>query len=189
MLVTLHRRETQGEPQRRICRMLARVADRGDVEIVFPVHLSPAVRHGVQAELGGSRNLRLLPPVDYVTFVELMRTSDLVVTDSGGVQEEAPSLGVPVVVLRDTTDRPESVRAGCAVLAGTDPRRASFHINRILDDPEAVSKVPRNPYGDGRAAERIVERLGFELDGGSSSPTNRFARPGKTEFVPVEASA
>jgi UDP-N-acetylglucosamine 2-epimerase (non-hydrolysing) len=167
VLVTLHRRETQGEPQRRLCRVLAGLASRADMEIVFPVHLSPAVRHNVEAELQGHPNVHLLEPVGYVDFVELMRTSDLVVTDSGGVQEEAPSLDVPVLVLRDATDRPEAVDAGSAVLAGTDPRRVLFHINRMLDDRVAQARAADapNPYGDGHAAERIVARLALELVG------------------------
>ena len=187
VLVTLHRRETQGTQQRALCRMLARVASRGDVEVVFPVHRSPAVRRSVQSELGSSHNVHLRPPVDYVSFVELMRTSDLVVTDSGGVQEEAPSFGVPVVVMRDTTDRPEGVRAGCAVLAGTDPSRVRFHINRLLDDPQARSRAGQNPYGDGRAAERVADRIALELVGDDPSRTRRFRRP--AEAVPVEISA
>ena len=157
VLVTLHRRETQGEHQRRLCRMLARVADRRDVEVVFPVHLSPAVRRSVRGELGGHPNVHLLPPVDYVSFIELMRTSDLVLTDSGGVQEEAPSFGVPVLVMRDTTDRPEGVSAGCAVLAGTDPGRVCFHVNRMLDDPEARSASRRR-------AEPLRRRQGRRAD-------------------------
>jgi UDP-N-acetylglucosamine 2-epimerase len=162
------------------------VAARGDVDVVFPVHLSPAVRRSVQAELGGHDSVHLLPPVDYVSFVELMRMSDLVVTDSGGVQEEAPSFGVPVVVMRDTTDRPEGVRAGCAVLAGTDPSRVSFHINRLLDDPRARSQAGQNPYGDGRAAERIADRIALELVADDSSRTRRFRRPAE---APVEIPA
>ena len=178
VLVTLHRRETQGEQQRLLCRMLARVAGRGDVEIVFPVHLSPAVDRSVRDELGGHPNVHLLPPVDYVSFIELMRTSDLVLTDSGGVQEEAPSLGVPVLVMRDATDRPEAVMAGCAVLTGTDPGRVGFHVNRMLDDPVALRRVARaqNPYGDGRAAERIVDRMARELEGPGPGRTGRFRR-------------
>ncbi|HEU0024561.1 MAG TPA: UDP-N-acetylglucosamine 2-epimerase (non-hydrolyzing) [Thermoleophilaceae bacterium] len=185
VLVTLHRRETQGEPQRRLCRMLARVASRGDVEVVFPIHLSPAVHSSVRGELRGLDNVHLLPPVDYVSFVELMRTSDLVLTDSGGVQEEAPSLGVPVLVMRDATDRPEGVSAGCAVLAGTDPGRVSFHVNRMLDDPVALRRAAgvQNPYGDGRAAERIVDSLARDLDGRSERRTGRFRR--REDAAPV----
>jgi UDP-N-acetylglucosamine 2-epimerase (non-hydrolysing) len=185
LLVTLHRRETQGEQQRRLCRMLARVAGRRDMEVIFPVHLSPAVYRSVRGELGGHPNVHLVPPVDYVSFIELMRTSDLVLTDSGGVQEEASSLGVPVLVMRDATDRPEGVSAGCAVLVGTDPGRVAFHVNRMLDDPGARRRAAGapNPYGDGRAAERIVECMARKLEGDRPSAPSRFRR--REDAAPV----
>ena len=178
VLVTLHRRETQGERQRRLCRMLAHIADRRDVEIVLPMHLSPAVHRSVRGELRGHAHVHLLPPADYVSFIELMRTSDVVLTDSGGVQEEASALGVPVLVMRDATDRPEGVSAGCAVLAGTDPVRVGFHLNRMLDDPGARRRAANapNPYGDGKAAARIVGCLARELGGEDQSGTGRFRR-------------
>jgi UDP-N-acetylglucosamine 2-epimerase (non-hydrolysing) len=165
ILVTLHRRETHGAAQRRLCRMLARVAARPGVEIVFPVHLSPVVRESVFSELGGLDNVHLVDPVDYVAFIALMRSADIVVTDSGGVQEEAPSLDVPVLVMRDTTERPEGVDAGCARLSGTDPAGVERDILALLDDPAEharMAAVP-NPYGDGRAAERIAARLRADL--------------------------
>jgi UDP-N-acetylglucosamine 2-epimerase (non-hydrolysing) len=121
VLVTLHRRETQGAAQRRLCRALAEIARRPDVEVVFPVHMSPAVRASVLAELDGRRGVNLIEPLDYRSFVHALSTSDLVVTDSGGIQEEAPALGIPVLVMRDKTERPEGVEAGAAVLCGTDP--------------------------------------------------------------------
>jgi UDP-N-acetylglucosamine 2-epimerase (non-hydrolysing) len=167
VLVTLHRRETHGEPQRRLCAMLRRLAHRADVEIVFPVHLSPAVRKTVYGELEGVPHVSLVPPLDYAAFVGLMASSDLIVTDSGGVQEEAPSLNVPVVVMRDVTDRPEGIRAGCSRLAGTDPTLVEREVVRLLDDSaerRAMAAV-QNPYGDGRAAERIVDRLLGDLLG------------------------
>lgn len=167
ILVTLHRRETQGEPQRRLCAMLAGLAERDDVEIVFPVHLSPAVRRTVLAELQGLANVHLIDPVDYLGFVALMRSSDVIVTDSGGVQEEAPSLDVPVVLMRDATERPEGVDAGCTLLSGTDPGAVRRDIELLLDDPAErarIAAVP-NPYGDGRAAERIAARLERDLHG------------------------
>ena len=178
VLVTLHRRETQGERQRRLCRMLAQIADRRDLEVVLPIHLSPAVSRSVRGELRGHANVHLLPPADYVSFIELMRTSDLVLTDSGGVQEEASALGVPVLVMRDATDRPEGVSAGCAVLAGTDPARVGFHLSTMLDDPGARRRAANapNPYGDGRAAERIVSWMARELGGEDPSGTGRFRR-------------
>jgi UDP-N-acetylglucosamine 2-epimerase (non-hydrolysing) len=167
ILVTLHRRETHGEPQRRLCAMLRRLAERPDVEIVFPVHLSPAVRRTVYGELEGMSHVSLLPPLDYAHFVGLMASSDLVVTDSGGVQEEAPSLNIPVVVMRDVTDRPEGIRAGCSRLAGTDPALVEREVVRLLDDPaeRAAMAVVSNPYGDGEAAVRIVDRLLADLLG------------------------
>jgi UDP-N-acetylglucosamine 2-epimerase (non-hydrolysing) len=145
--------------------MLRRLADRPDVEIVFPVHLSPVVRASAYGELDGVPNVELLPPLDYPAFVHLMASSDLVVTDSGGVQEEAPSLDVPVVVMRDVTERPEGVRAGCTRLAGTDPDAVEREVVRLLDDPgaRAAMAASRNPYGDGHAAERIVDRLLADL--------------------------
>ncbi|GAC1320586.1 MAG: UDP-N-acetylglucosamine 2-epimerase (non-hydrolyzing) [Thermoleophilaceae bacterium] len=165
ILVTLHRRETQGAAQRELCRMLARVASRPDVEVVFPVHMSPAVRESVETELGGLDSVHLTEPLDYPTFVHALRTADLVVTDSGGIQEEAPSFGVPVLVMRETTERPEGVSAGCVRLSGTDPLAVERDIVRLLDTPEAYRRMSQaaNPYGDGRAAQRIVARLRRDL--------------------------
>jgi UDP-N-acetylglucosamine 2-epimerase (non-hydrolysing) len=165
IVVTLHRRETHGEPQRRLCAMLAAVAQREDVEIVFPVHLSPVVRESVFSELEGMDNVHLIEPCEYLTFVALMNTADLIVSDSGGVQEEAPSLDVPVLVMRDTTERPEGIDAGCALLSGTDPDGVRRDIESLLDSPEryaAMAAAP-NPYGDGRASQRIVDRLARDL--------------------------
>ncbi len=161
LLVTLHRRETQGAAQRALCRMLATVSFRDDVEIVFPVHLSPAVRASVYAELGGRPNVQLLEPLAYRPFVHLLRSADIVLTDSGGIQEEAPSFGVPVLVVRETTERPEGVQAGCAKLSGTDPAAVAADIELLLDDRGAYERMAHatNPYGDGRAAARIAEQL------------------------------
>jgi UDP-N-acetylglucosamine 2-epimerase (non-hydrolysing) len=177
ILVTLHRRETQGEAQRRLCRMLARVAERPDVEIVFPVHLSPGVRESVMAELGGRDGVILAEPFDYPLFVHAMRSSDIIVTDSGGVQEEAPSLGVPVLVMRDTTERPEGIAAGCARLSGTSPDAVERDILELLDDEAAYASMAQvaNPYGDGRTAERIVERLRADLSGAADRDLARAA--------------
>lgn len=165
ILVTLHRRETQGEAQRALCGMLGEIARRRRVEIVFPVHLSPAVRASVLDELGGVPNVHLLEPLPYRPFVHLLKSSDLVVTDSGGIQEEAPSFGVPVLVMRETTERPEGIQAGCARLSGTDPAGVGADIERLLDDRDAYNRMARaiNPYGDGHAAERIVRRLLADL--------------------------
>ena len=165
ILVTLHRRESQGGRQRALCRMLARLAARPDVEIVFPVHLSPAVRASVHAELAGRRDVHLLDPLPYRPFVHVLASADLVVTDSGGIQEEAPSLDVPVVVMRDTTERPEGVSAGCVRLGGTEPEAVAAHVAELLDDRSAYARMAAapNPFGDGHAAERIVGRLEADL--------------------------
>jgi UDP-N-acetylglucosamine 2-epimerase (non-hydrolysing) len=165
ILVTMHRRETLGEGQRALCRMLAELGERPDVEIVFPVHLNPQVRDSARAELAGREGVILTEPLDYQSFVHVLRTSDLVVTDSGGVQEEAPVFGVPVVVMRDATERVEGIEAGVVRLAGTDPADVRADIVELLDDPEAYASMAEacNPYGDGRAAERIVAQLVRDL--------------------------
>jgi UDP-N-acetylglucosamine 2-epimerase (non-hydrolysing) len=165
VLVTMHRRESQGEPQRAISRMLARLADRPDLHLVFPVHLSPAVRASVFPELLAHPNVTLCEPLGYPDFIRALASAHLVVTDSGGIQEEAPTFDVPVLVMRDTTERPEGVDAGCALLCGTDPHRILGEVTRVLDDAELharMAAVP-NPYGDGRASERIVARLAADL--------------------------
>lgn len=171
ILVTLHRRETQGATQQALCRMLADIAGRSDVEIVFPVHLSPAVRASVFAELGDRPNVHLIDPLPYRPFVHLLRSADIIVTDSGGIQEEAPSFGVPVLVMRETTERPEGVEAGCARLSGTEPAGVGADIQTLLDDPHAyrVMAQAANPYGDGHAAERIVSQLVTDLAPASPS--------------------
>jgi len=172
VLVTLHRRETQGAAQRELCRMLADlVRERPDVEIVFPVHLSPAVRASVLDELGGVPSVHLIDPLPYQAFVYAMRSSDVIVTDSGGVQEEAPALGVPVLVMREATERPEGVAAGCARLSGTAPGGVRADLVRLLDDARAHAAMAAaaNPYGDGRAADRIADRLLSDLGHGSAA--------------------
>jgi UDP-N-acetylglucosamine 2-epimerase (non-hydrolysing) len=166
ILVTLHRRETQGESQLELCRMLARVArDQPDVEVVLPVHLSPAVRASVLPALSGRPNVLLSEPLGYEEFVELMAGSHLIVTDSGGIQEEASALGVPVVVMRDATERPEVIVAGSARLSGTDPTEVERDIRAILADRELHARMAGAgcPYGDGKAAKRIVARLERDL--------------------------
>jgi UDP-N-acetylglucosamine 2-epimerase (non-hydrolysing) len=166
ILVTLHRRETQGEIQRELCKELAGIcATHPEVEIVFPVHLSPAVRASVLTELGDVDRVHLIDPVGYDEFVSLLASSDLVVTDSGGVQEEAPSLDVPVLVMRDNTERPEGVAAGCARLCGTTPEALRVHVEQLLashDDYVAMSSAP-SPYGDGKASDRIAKRMAKDL--------------------------
>lgn len=161
VLVTLHRRENLGERLRSICQGLASLAARGDVDIAFPVHLNPAVRSTVREVLGNTRHVHLLPPLDYLPFVALLQRCHLVVTDSGGIQEEAPGLGKPVVVARDTTERPEALEAGTAILAGTDGDAIGAACVSLLDDPAHYARMATaiNPFGDGHAAERIVRSL------------------------------
>ena len=159
ILVTGHRRENFGEGFQRICRALGRLATRSDVQIVYPVHLNPNVHGPVRESLGNRDNIHLIEPLDYLPFVALMDRADLIITDSGGVQEEAPSLGKPVLVMRETTERPEAVEAGTVRLVGTDEERIICEATRLLDDPQAYSAMSRahNPYGDGRAASRIAK--------------------------------
>ena len=161
ILVTAHRRENFGRPLQGICRALRRLASREDVQIIYPVHPNPQVQTPVYEMLEGVSNLLLVPPVDYQRLVYLLKNSALVLTDSGGIQEEAPSLGVPVLVLRDVTERPEGLDAGTAKLVGTDPDRIVSEVSRLLDDPTAYDSMARaiNPYGDGCAAQRIATVL------------------------------
>lgn len=159
ILVTGHRRENFGQGFERICQALVRLAQRPDVEIVYPVHLNPNVQKPVKRLLGGVENIHLISPLDYLPFVGLMNRADIIITDSGGVQEEAPSLGKPVLVMRETTERPEAIDAGTVRLVGTDMATIVNESNLLLDDDAAYQAMARahNPYGDGKAAERIVE--------------------------------
>jgi UDP-N-acetylglucosamine 2-epimerase (non-hydrolysing) len=161
ILVTGHRRENFGAGFEQICSALRRLSERSDVQLVYPVHLNPNVREPVQRILGGCERIHLIEPQDYLPFVYLMKRSHLIVTDSGGVQEEAPSLGKPVLVMRDTTERPEAVEAGTVRLVGTDAERIVGEAVRLLDDDDAYQAMGRahNPYGDGRAARRIVSEI------------------------------
>jgi UDP-N-acetylglucosamine 2-epimerase (non-hydrolysing) len=161
VLVTGHRRENFGAGFEQICHALRGIAGRGDVQIVYPVHLNPAVQEPVHRILGGVEGVALVPPQDYLPFVHLMGRSTLILTDSGGIQEEAPSLGKPVLVMRDTTERPEAVDAGTVTLVGTDSARILAETNRLLDDPAAYAAMSRahNPYGDGQACARIAAAL------------------------------
>jgi UDP-N-acetylglucosamine 2-epimerase (non-hydrolysing) len=156
--VTTHRRENLGDGIEGIAQALRRIALRDDVAIVLPVHPNPAVRPAIERALAGLDTVALVAPLDYPDFVRLLQLADLVLTDSGGVQEEAPALGKPVLVLRDTTERPEGVAAGNARLVGTDPDRIVAEVTRLLDDPaaRAAMALVSNPYGDGRAAARIA---------------------------------
>jgi UDP-N-acetylglucosamine 2-epimerase (non-hydrolysing) len=162
ILVTGHRRENFGEGFENICRALRDIAARGDVQVVYPVHLNPNVQDPVHRLLGGHSDVHLIEPLDYLPFVYLMDRSYLIITDSGGVQEEAPSLGKPVLVMRETTERPEAVEAGTVRLVGTDHAAITREAARLLDDHQAYQSMSRahNPYGDGKAAERIRDVLG-----------------------------
>lgn len=161
LLVTSHRRENLGEGLQSICAALKALARRPNVQIIYPVHLNPQVRNAVHAELDGVENIHLTPPLDYLSFVYLLSRSTLVLTDSGGIQEEAPALGKPVLVLRQTTERPELVESGGACLVGTSTEAILAAALRLLDDDRAYAQMAqvRNPFGDGRAAERILDVL------------------------------
>lgn len=161
VLVTAHRRENFGQPLEDICQALRELAGRGDVEIVYPVHLNPRVQEPVNRILKGVQHVTLIPPLDYLPMVHIMKHAKILLTDSGGVQEEAPSLGIPVLVMRETTERPEGVQAGTLKLVGTDTDRIVTEANRLLDDPAAYAAMAKasNPYGDGHTAERIVNAL------------------------------
>ena len=162
VLLTTHRRENLGEPMRHVYRAMRRLVDEfEDVEIVFPVHKNPKVREVVQEELGGLAKVHLIDPLDYEPFANLMHRSYLILTDSGGVQEEAPALGKPVLVLRDTTERPEAVAAGTVKLIGTDEKVVYDEAKLLLTDRDEYSRMSEacNPYGDGHACARIADIL------------------------------
>lgn len=162
ILVTTHRRENLGEPMRHVYKALRRLTEEfDDVEVVFPVHRNPKVREVVNQELGGLAKVHLIEPLEYEPFANLMHRAHLILTDSGGVQEEAPALGKPVLVLRDTTERPEAVAAGTVKLIGTDCERVYNEARLLLTDEAEYSRMSRaeNPYGDGQAARRIVQTI------------------------------
>lgn len=162
VLITGHRRENFGEGFAQICDALDQLAVRfPDHRFIYPVHLNPRVRGPVHHRLGARENIKLIPPKDYRSFVALMKACRIVLTDSGGVQEEAPSLGKPVLVMRDTTERPEGVEAGTVRLVGADARAIVEAVSELLTDEEAYRRMAeaKNPYGDGKAAGRIVDRI------------------------------
>ena len=162
ILMTTHRRENLGEPMRNVYKALRKVLEtHADVEAIFPVHKNPKVREIVQEELGGLEKVHLIEPMDYEPFANLMGKVDIVLTDSGGIQEEAPALGKPVLVLRDTTERPEAVDAGTVKLVGTGYEDVLCETNLLLDDPAHYQKMAEaaNPYGDGKACERIIRAI------------------------------
>jgi len=162
ILVTGHRRESFGKPFEDFCLALRDLVQKHpDTVLVYPVHLNPNVQKPVNQILGGVDRIHLIQPVDYLKFVYLMDQSYLIITDSGGIQEEAPSLHKPVLVTRETTERPEAVEAGLAMLVGTNREKIVAEASRLLTDGEAYARMARgdNPYGDGRASQRIVETL------------------------------
>jgi len=159
--VTTHRRENFGEGMAQIASAVRRLAARPDVAVIFPVHLNPNVRAVMDQELGGIDNVAMIEPLDYPHFARLLAIADLMLTDSGGVQEEAPALGKPVLVMRETTERPEGVAAGTAMLVGTNADRIVAEATRLLDDPAAYAAMAQahNPFGDGHSARRICDLL------------------------------
>ena len=160
ILVTAHRRESFGEPLREICLLLKKLVNRNqDVQVIYPVHMNPHVRDTVVPLLGNVERIHLVEPLEYELFVHLMDKACIILTDSGGIQEEAPSLGKPVLVLREVTERPEAVEAGTARVVGTNPERIMSETELLLRDRIEYKKMvrPTNPYGDGRAAKRIVD--------------------------------
>lgn len=165
ILVTGHRRESFGEGFRRICEGLMRIADRPDVHVLYPVHLNPNVRGVVNEVLQGRRNVRLIDPVEYADMVFLMKAAKIIVTDSGGIQEEGPALGKPVLVMRDVTERPEALATGVVKLIGTDPARMQQEVERLLSDESLYAATARCvfPYGDGTASIRIADVIEKEF--------------------------
>ena len=162
VLVTMHRRENQGQPMRAVFAALREMVDaHPELEVVYPVHLSPAVQEAAKEILGDHDRIHLIAPLDVFDFHNLASRSYFIMSDSGGVQEEAPSLGKPVLVLRDTTERPEGVKAGTLKLVGTDPERVKEEMTALLTDHDLYQKMAsaRNPYGDGKASERIVQAI------------------------------
>jgi UDP-N-acetylglucosamine 2-epimerase (non-hydrolysing) len=161
VVVTAHRRESFGDGFERICQALAEIAERPDVQLVYPVHPNPNVEGPVDRILRGRSNVVLIQPLSYVPFVDLMRRAYLLITDSGGVQEEGPSLGKPILVMRETTERPEAVEAGTVRLVGTDRAKIVSEAGKLLDSVELYEAMARvhNPYGDGRASGRISDAI------------------------------
>jgi UDP-N-acetylglucosamine 2-epimerase (non-hydrolysing) len=161
ILVTGHRRESFGSGFEDICHSLAEISYRDDIQICYPVHLNPNVREPVKRILSTKKNIYLIDPLDYMPFIYLMDKAHIILTDSGGIQEEAPSLGKPVLVMRNTTERPEAIEAGTVKLVGTDKKSIIKNINELLDNTDAYKKMSfaHNPYGDGKACQRIIGKL------------------------------
>ena len=179
VLVTTHRRENLGEPMRHVYKALKQLTEEfPDVEIVFPVHKNPKVREVVRQELGGLAQVHLIEPLDYEPFANLMHRAYLILTDSGGVQEEAPALGKPVLVLRDTTERPEAVAAGTVKLIGTDRERVYSEARRLLTDEAEYRRMAEscNPYGDGEASRRIIQAILYHYGLADARPDRFVAK-------------
>ena len=160
----MHRRENQGGPMRRVFKVIREVVEsREDVEVIYPVHLSPAVQEAAKEILGNTERIHLISPLDVVDFHNLAARSYFIMTDSGGVQEEAPSLGKPVLVLRDTTERPEGVEAGTLKLVGTESEKVKKEMEELLDNDAEYQRMTqaKNPYGDGKASERILDAIAY----------------------------
>lgn len=167
ILVTMHRRENQGEPMRRVFKVMKQIVDsHKDVEIIYPVHLSPRVQKVAKEVLSDDPRIHLIKPLDVVDFHNLAKKSYFIMTDSGGVQEEAPSLGKPVLVLRDTTERPEGVAAGTLKLVGTEVDKVRAEMIRLLEDEKVYTEMAnaKNPYGDGKASDRIMDAIAYYFD-------------------------
>lgn len=178
ILMTTHRRENLGAPMRQVYQAIRRLVEEyDDVEVIFPVHKNPKVREIVREELGHMERIHLIDPLDYEPFANVMARSYLLMTDSGGIQEEAPALGKPVLVLRDTTERPEAVKAGTVRLVGTDLDTVYEAAKELIVDQEAYHHMSNavNPYGDGQASRRIIEALRYEFLGGTHKP-DRFGK-------------
>lgn len=164
ILLTMHRRENQGEPMRRVFKVIREVVEsRENVEVIYPVHLSPAVQEAAKEILGNTERIHLISPLDVVDFHNLAARSYFIMTDSGGVQEEAPSLGKPVLVLRDTTERPEGVEVGTLKLVGTESEKVKKEMEELLDNDAEYRRMAqaKNPYGDGKASERILDAIAY----------------------------
>lgn len=173
VLVTMHRRENQGKPMERVFKAMRTVIDSySDVEIVYPVHLNPVVQDLAQSILGGHERIHLIEPLDVTEFHNIAAKSYMIMSDSGGVQEEAPSLGIPVLVLRDTTERPEGIDAGTLRLVGTDYKDVLSHMIDLLSNTESYLKMSQasNPYGDGKASKRILEAIAYEFGLSNNKP-------------------
>ncbi|MGM0499251.1 MAG: non-hydrolyzing UDP-N-acetylglucosamine 2-epimerase [Bacillota bacterium] len=175
ILLTAHRRENLGEPMENIFKAVQQLTEKkSDLEVIFPVHLNPVIRELSKKMLADNQQIHLIEPLDYLPFANLMARSDLILTDSGGIQEEAPSLGKPVLVLRDTTERPEAVEAGTVLKVGTDTKKIFQQSMKLLTDAEEYKKraAAVNPYGDGRAVERIIKSLDYHFGFSKLRPTD-----------------